>query len=71
MDRLHISPYDGTHVQYQDPVTSFPDKMDELLIALNKVRKKIVLISFYFYIEFWLDLYGYKTSWYIRVSSTW
>jgi hypothetical protein len=39
MDRLHLNPYDGTHVHYQDPITAFPDKMDELLIALNKVNK--------------------------------
>ena len=38
MDRLHINPFDGSHVHYQDPITSFPDKMDQLLIALNKVK---------------------------------
>ncbi|CAF3607443.1 unnamed protein product [Adineta steineri] len=37
MERLHMNPYDGSKVQYHDPVTSFPDKMDELLVALNKI----------------------------------
>ncbi|CAF3366379.1 unnamed protein product [Rotaria sp. Silwood1] len=37
IDRLHLNPFDGTRVHYHDPITSFPDKMDELLIALNKV----------------------------------
>ena len=40
MDRLHLNPYDGTRVQYLDPITAFPDKIDELLIALNKVKYK-------------------------------
>jgi hypothetical protein len=44
MDHLHSNPYDGSHVHYQDPITSFPDKMDELIVALNKVRK-IILIN--------------------------
>jgi len=46
MDRLHLNPYDGTRVQYHDPITSFPDKMDELLIALNKVRKNLFYFIF-------------------------
>ncbi|UJR27333.1 hypothetical protein I4U23_008626 [Adineta vaga] len=37
MDRLHLNPYDGSRVHYHDPVTSFPDKMDELIVALNKI----------------------------------
>ncbi|CAF1616393.1 unnamed protein product [Adineta ricciae] len=37
MDRLHLNPYDGSRVQYHDPVTLFPNKMDELLVALNKI----------------------------------
>jgi hypothetical protein len=41
MDRLHVNPYDGSHVHYQDPITAFPDKMDELIVALNKVKNKL------------------------------
>ncbi|CAF4044663.1 unnamed protein product, partial [Rotaria sp. Silwood2] len=37
MDRLHLNPFDGTHVHYHDPITTFPDKIDELLIALNTI----------------------------------
>lgn len=37
MDRLHLNPFDGSNVHYHDPITSFPDKIDELIIALNKV----------------------------------
>jgi hypothetical protein len=47
VDRLHTNPYDGTRVQYHDPVTSFPDKMDELLIALNKVKKEKTMTTFF------------------------
>jgi hypothetical protein len=42
LDRLHLNPYDGTRVQYHDPIESFPEKMDELLIALNKVKENLV-----------------------------
>jgi hypothetical protein len=59
IDRLHLNPYDGTRVQYHDPITAFPEKMDELLIALNKVKRKI-LYGFIFLLNI-LDLYGYKT----------
>jgi len=76
VDRLHINPYDGTKVQYLDPITSFPEKMDELLIALNKVLKmkrtgkdQSKQNSFIFFL-FFKDLYGYKTSWYICISSS-
>jgi hypothetical protein len=51
MDRLHLNPYDGTRVQYNDPITAFPNKMDELLVALNKVRE-IISIYLVFYIEY-------------------
>ncbi|CAF3665180.1 unnamed protein product [Rotaria sordida] len=37
LDRLHLNPFDGTRVHYHDPITSFPNKMDELIIALNKI----------------------------------
>jgi hypothetical protein len=37
IDRLHVNPYDGTIVHYHDPITAFPEKIDQLLIALNKV----------------------------------
>ncbi|CAM2704890.1 unnamed protein product [Rotaria socialis] len=37
MNRLHLNPLDGTNVHYHDPITTFPDKMDELIIALNKI----------------------------------
>jgi len=47
MDRLHLNPYDGTRVQYHDPITAFPEKMDELLAALNKVRKKNFFFKFF------------------------
>ncbi|CAF1178747.1 unnamed protein product [Adineta steineri] len=36
-DRLHLNPYDGSKVHYHDPITSFPDKMDQLIVALNKI----------------------------------
>ncbi|CAF3950096.1 unnamed protein product, partial [Rotaria magnacalcarata] len=37
MDRLHLNPIDGTNVHYHDPITTFPDRIDELIIALNKI----------------------------------
>ena len=37
IDRLHVNPYDGTIVHYHDPISQFPEKIDQLLIALNKV----------------------------------
>lgn len=58
MDRLHLNPYDGSRVQYHDPITSFPDKMDELLIALNKVKRNkwqsSFLIDFYLIRFIWI-----------------
>lgn len=49
VDRLHLNPYDGTIVHYHDPITSFPEKIDQLLIALNKVTTIIESSSRYLY----------------------
>lgn len=59
-DRLHINPYDGSKVQYLDPITSFPEKMDELLVALNKVCER--LFAKILILDLFVDLYGYETS---------
>ncbi|CAF0742236.1 unnamed protein product [Didymodactylos carnosus] len=37
MAQLHLNPFDGTRVHYHDQVSYFPQKIDELLIALNKI----------------------------------
>ncbi|CAF0957173.1 unnamed protein product, partial [Didymodactylos carnosus] len=35
--QLHINPFDGTRVHYRDQISYFPEKIDELLIALNRI----------------------------------
>ena len=48
IDRLHMNPYDGSRVEYQDPITSFPTKMDELIFALNKVTYSKLMETIFF-----------------------